>query len=338
MTTANDIESMTVPDAVEVIIDNLDAELTGTWLVSSFQPNFYGSNYHYANRSAVSTEPRVARWRPSIPRAGEFEVFVWLPDGKPDRSQAVKYRVHHDGEISEFLIDQTEPGGKWRRLGDSTLSFSGSGDEFVELRMSDVPVKQGFAVYVHVDAVRVATPPPPPSEAPGDLQVKTGRNWVEVWWSAVDDADRYNVSRSVDGGEPEEYEATGRAFLDLDLKPGSTAQYRIRAANASGVGPESQVVEGRCRTGAPLQAVQGLTISSENGRPRLQWNASRDARGYRIERTNRSGGNLKVIAEVGADATSFTDTASPDRAHYVVRSVNEHGPAVLGSWQVNWKR
>ena len=104
---------------VEIVIDNTQAQISGTWQTSTFQPNFYGANYHFTNRSAFSALPRVVVWRPSLPAAGAYTVSVWLPDGgvNNDRSSSVKYRVHHSGQVSEFIIDQTVTGGYWRTLG-----------------------------------------------------------------------------------------------------------------------------------------------------------------------------------------------------------------------------
>lgn len=320
----------------EIIIDNLQAELTGTWQTSTFQPNYFGTNYHLANRSAASTLPRVAIWRPAIPEAGDYTVSVWLPDGgvNNDRSRAVKYRVHHSGTVTEFVIDQTVPGGYWRQLGRGPLPFAGSGDEFVELRVADVAAPaNGSALYIHADAVRIATPPPALTVAPA-ATVSAQRNYVELSWPVLDGAAGYVVSREVDGQFTEIADQKGAAFLLLDLGLGETARFTVAGYNGAGLGPATSPIEAAVTPGAPLQAVQGIAISDDAGRPRLDWQPAGDATGYRVERAATSGGAFTTIAEVASPG--YTDLVAPQRAHYRVRSLNAHGAAELSSWQVNW--
>lgn len=320
----------------EIIIDNLQAEISGTWQTSTFQPNFYGTNYHLTNRSAVSALPRVAIWRPADLEPGDYTVSLWLPNGgsNGDRSPNVKYRVHHAGQVTEFIVDQTIAGGYWRQLGRGPLTFAGTGDEFVELRASDVAAPAGgAALYIHADAVRIATPPPPLTAAPA-ATADAQRNYIELSWPALDGAEGYIVSREVDGQFTEVAERPDSAYLLLDLDLGETTRFTVAGFNGAGLGPVSAPVEASLVAGPPLQAVQGLTIADDGGRPRLDWRPSRDAAGYRIERAATSGGEFTTLADV--TTPGYTDASAPAKAHYRVRSINAHGAAVLSSWQVNW--
>ncbi|GAB3536459.1 hypothetical protein GCM10027403_17260 [Arthrobacter tecti] len=336
MTTTIPETTATADGDVEIIVDNLQADITGgAWRTSTFQPNYYGSNYHFTDRSAFSATSRVARWRFNVPAAGEYVVSAWLPNGSGDRAPAVKYRVHHGGQISEFTLDHRESGGRWRPLG-GLLQFDGSDNEFVELRVADVPGDLGGpTTYIHVDAVKVATPPPPVNTAPSNLAVAEGRNYLEISWDALEDAETYILSRSVDGGQTEVVaETPSSAYLDLDVLVGKTYTYTIRGVNVVGDGPESSALNAALTPGAPLQAVQGLAISNADRRPVLTWDAARDATAYQIERANRSGGRYRVIGETSG--TEWVDRSRPREAFYIVRSLNQHGAAELSSWQVSW--
>lgn len=274
-------------------------------------------------------------WRPSLPAAGAYTVSVWLPDGgvNNDRSSSVKYRVHHSGQVSEFIIDQTVTGGYWRTLGRGPLAFAGTGDEFVELRVADVAAPSNNApLYIQADAVRIATPPPPLSVAPV-VGVNEGRNYLELAWPLINGAEGYVVSREIDGQLTEVADQTIGSHLDLDLDIDASVRYAVCAYNGGGLGPAT-VIDTSLTPGPPLQAVQGLVLADENGRPRLDWQPSRDARGYSIERATRSGGQFTAIAQVATPG--FTDTGAAGPAYYRVRSVNAHGASALSSWQVNW--
>lgn len=321
----------------EQIIDNTQATFSGAWSTSSFQPNYYGTDYRVTNRNASSTLPRIARWVPTLPGPGQFVVEIWLPDGNRDRSNAVTYRVQHDGAESTFVLDQTVTGGYWRALGDRALTFAGTGDEYVEVRIADVaPKPNGAPTYVQADAVRFATPLAPPATAP-EVTIKTGRNYAQLVWAPVEGATTYVVSRALHGQTPQPVAELQRlGYLDLSLSQNVTYVYTVTAVNSSGLGPASEWVQVRYASGPPLQAVQGLTVTLVNDRPRLDWQPAFDATNYQVLRAAKSGGPLTVVATV--DGTTFTDTPNGEQAYYVVRSANERGPCALSSWQVAWLR
>jgi hypothetical protein len=43
--------------AEEIVIDNTQAEVTGSWTLSTYQPNYYGTNYLF-RRSGTGRGPR----------------------------------------------------------------------------------------------------------------------------------------------------------------------------------------------------------------------------------------------------------------------------------------
>ncbi|GAA3129424.1 hypothetical protein JOF29_007292 [Kribbella aluminosa] len=321
----------------EVVVDNPQAEFTGTWTNSSFQPHLYGTDYAYTNRNAVSQVARVVRWRPALATAGDYAVSVWLPDGNGDRADAVTYRVRHGGQESVFVLDQTVAGGYWRQLGRGPLAFTGSGDEYVELRVADVaPKPNGAATYVQADAVRFAPPPPPLASGP-QVDVVAGRNYAELSWPTLDGASSYVVRRALAGQQPEEVaEVVSAGYLDLSLDSRSDYVFTVAGVNGAGLGPSSRTVRVRYAAGAPLEAVQGLVVTGNGPKAVLQWQPSLGATGYRIEKATRSGRAGQVIATV--TGTTFIDVPPGPQAYYVVRSTNAAGTCALGSWQVAWLR
>ncbi|GAB3536434.1 hypothetical protein GCM10027403_17150 [Arthrobacter tecti] len=322
---------VTTQNDVEIIVDNPQAEITGTWSTSSFAANYYGTNYRTTRRSTFSEQPRVVRWRFTVPAAGEYVVGVWLPDGQGDRADVVPYRLHHAGKVSEFTLDHRQKGGRWRQLGRGPLTFSGGSEEYLELRVADV-VSGG---HIMADAARVATPPPPLTSAPSGLRSRTGRNYIELYWNELAGADSYVLSRKAGGGEFEDLrESSAKGYLDLDIAQGQTYAYRVAGINGVGVGPQSTPITASPVKGVPLEAVQALVLENVGGNPSLKWRAAHDATSYRIERANKSGGKFRTVGEV--TGTEFVDRQAPREGHYIVRAVNANGAAVLSSWQVNW--
>ncbi|CAN7595285.1 CBM96 family carbohydrate-binding protein [Paenibacillus sp. LjRoot56] len=123
--------SLTIADAVrfvlvpDIVIDNKEASLQGVWTPSTYNANYYGSDYSYV-RNGSGTETAV--WRPDIWRSGNYEVYVWLPDGASNRNTSAPYTVYFDGGSQTYAVDQTVvPGGKWILLGVHPFAVGQSG-------------------------------------------------------------------------------------------------------------------------------------------------------------------------------------------------------------------
>ena len=130
--------------------------------------------------------------------------------------------------------------------------------------------------------MRIATPPPPLSVAPV-VGVNEGRNYLELAWPLINGAEGYVVSREIDGQLTEVADQTIGSHLDLDLDIDASVRYAVCAYNGGGLGPAT-VIDTSLTPGPPLQAVQGLVLADDNGRPRSRPATLRDARGYSIER------------------------------------------------------
>ena len=103
----------------EIIVDNRDAATTtsGTWRVSAAK-GFYGEDSVYSLPNAVFT------WIPSLPEAGDYDVFVrWTYYST--RGTDVPYTLFHAGADSPFMItvDQQDraAAGDWFPVGRFTF-------------------------------------------------------------------------------------------------------------------------------------------------------------------------------------------------------------------------
>jgi hypothetical protein len=129
----------TTPDT---IVDNGSpgTSQSGSWWTST-AGNPYGGNSIYARGGAYT---RYA-WRPAIPSAGRYEVWVWWTSSE-SRSRAVAYRVTHGTGASWQVRDQRTGGGRWQLLG--TYHFK-AGTE------GGVQVFGSYSGTVSADAVRL---------------------------------------------------------------------------------------------------------------------------------------------------------------------------------------
>ena len=143
-------------NGVEVIVDNTAAEFTGTWTVSSYAANYYGSNYCY---NVAGTGADKIRWRPDLV-GDDYNVYVWLPNGSSSRPDDAPFTVYDANGSTTYLVNERGVGGSWVLLGTHTFNTGTSG--YVELTDD--------ASYTHViaDAVRfepyVESGPPPSND------------------------------------------------------------------------------------------------------------------------------------------------------------------------------
>ncbi|OPH50423.1 hypothetical protein BC351_07105 [Paenibacillus ferrarius] len=128
----------------EVIVDNTAATSTGIWNISTFKPNYYGSNYA---TKPTGTGAATMRWTPNLPQAGTYAVYYRIPDGTSDRVNDAPFTVHDaSGDQTYYVNEQESPGGVWKVLGNHTFAAGNGG--YVEL--SD----NANGSYVIADAIK----------------------------------------------------------------------------------------------------------------------------------------------------------------------------------------
>ncbi|MFL9883607.1 hypothetical protein PQR66_11260 [Paraburkholderia agricolaris] len=129
----------------DVIVDNTGATVTGNWTSSSFAPNYYGSDYLYSTAGGTSAS---VVWRPSLPSAGRYNVYYYLPNGGSDRTTAANFQINYQGGVKSYSVNEQVAGGQWLLL--DTLDFAAGTTGFVTL------TNQGGQGYVIADAVKFA--------------------------------------------------------------------------------------------------------------------------------------------------------------------------------------
>ena len=110
----------------EVVIDNVDTAASlasrvtygGNWGDTSQTDYYYGNagevGYRWANTCSTGTTA-WASYRPNLPAAGEYPVYVWARPGS-DRVPQL-YRVHHAGGVTDVRVDHRQVGNGWVWLG-----------------------------------------------------------------------------------------------------------------------------------------------------------------------------------------------------------------------------
>lgn len=112
--------------ANEVVIDNVDTDPSlasrviygGAWANTAQTDCYYGRagevGYRWTHACPTGTTA-WASYRPNLPVAGEYPVYVWA---RPDSDRVPQlYRVHHTGGITDVRVDHRQVGNGWVWLG-----------------------------------------------------------------------------------------------------------------------------------------------------------------------------------------------------------------------------
>jgi hypothetical protein len=91
-----------------IVLDNLKAELTGEWKLSTYSTNFVDSNYLHDGADRRAKGKKSARFIPDLPRDGLYEIrLAYTP--RYDRSTNVPVRVTGKSTKTIYLNQQLAP-------------------------------------------------------------------------------------------------------------------------------------------------------------------------------------------------------------------------------------
>jgi hypothetical protein len=114
-----DAVRFTKQQPVEVILDNTDAAgvtltPTGGWIASTSTAGYYGANYLHDNNAGKGT--KSVRFTPTLPAAGNYEVFVRWTSGT-NRASNVPIDIVTSNGTTTVTVNQQQNGSQWVSLG-----------------------------------------------------------------------------------------------------------------------------------------------------------------------------------------------------------------------------
>ncbi|MGI8964470.1 MAG: immunoglobulin domain-containing protein, partial [Limisphaerales bacterium] len=102
--------------ASDLIIDNPEASLVGSWTTNTIAADKFGADYILATVvSAGSSPTKTATYRPTIYTPGKYAVYAWYPTDTT-RSTNAPWTIVFNGGTNLAISNQTIDGGSWRLL------------------------------------------------------------------------------------------------------------------------------------------------------------------------------------------------------------------------------
>ncbi len=156
-----------VPSPYDLILDNPNASYAGSWGLGNTAAGRYGDDYRYVAMTSGAPTAR-ATYRPSLTVSGNYDVFLWYPQGS-NRATNAPWVICYSGGLVTSSVNQTTGGGTWLHIG--TKWFEAGTNSFVQL-MNGGGVANQYAI---ADAVRFAWSKTQPLSG---LRTEPG-GWVE---------------------------------------------------------------------------------------------------------------------------------------------------------------
>ena len=117
----------------DLIIDNPQAQLTGSWTIPVSAPDQFGTDY-LAKAQGPGTGS--ASFIPTIPISGVYQVYEWHP-GFGNHTAAAPYFIDYSGGSEAVFVNQQFSGGRWNLIGTHSFAAGTAGrvrilDNFAE--------------------------------------------------------------------------------------------------------------------------------------------------------------------------------------------------------------
>ena len=299
----------------DIIIDNPQATLTGTWATRSVVSQ-YGGDHRTTSVVATNVAPTAtATYRPLIYTPGTYEVSLWYPVDSP-RSTNAPWSVRFSGGTNTVSVNQSINGGGWRPIfvGDFLSGTNG----YVQLANN---AGGSSLALVMADAVKFAfVAPPAITNQPASQTVLAGQ------------AVLFNVGAT--GTSPLNYYWR---FNTTPIASATNSSYAIAAAQTSHAGNYTVVITNLY--GAVTSLVATLTV---NAPPFFTAEPASQSVNQAVNVTfNAAAGGsaplyyqwrFNTVDIGGATGSGFTRTnvQSADAGNYSVRVTNLFG-AIISS-------
>jgi hypothetical protein len=139
-----------IPQTGEVVVDEFSSGFLKGGPISGWKNSTCGYGGHsYWTFNNVYAVSNFAQWTPTLPQAGRYTVYVYVPSCNATTTSA-RYRVLHAGMRHDVWVNQYNYSNAWVRLG--TFTFNATGNEYVYL--ADNTHEAYLSRRIGIDAVK----------------------------------------------------------------------------------------------------------------------------------------------------------------------------------------
>ena len=133
-----------------MLVDNTDYGFTWGGPAGNKQMGHGGHHGFYFTKNTTYQPENWGKWSLKVGQAGMYEVFAFIPSNHATTA-SVRYRILHNGERHDKVIDQDWYFDQWISLG--TYHFSGQSGEAVVLY--DNTHETAYSTFIAFDAIKL---------------------------------------------------------------------------------------------------------------------------------------------------------------------------------------
>lgn len=245
-----------------------------------------------------------------------------------------------DGDTFDFEYS-VNGGSSWNHLfnvsstnssNDQSVELAGTPSGAILIRVLDTDQSQGArernTVFIDHLFIQVANPPtnPPDGGATGFSATAASESQISLnWTDGASNETAWLIDRSPNGSsswsQVANLSANSENWDDNGLTESTTYYYRVSASNANGSSGFATANATTDDPSAPPPPPISPTGLSANGvsasQIDLDWSHSgSNEDGFRVERSDSGQGNWTVVATLGVNASSYSDTGLPANTTY----------------------
>ncbi len=238
---------------------------------------------------------------------------------------------------SGFQLERSPDGSTWTKLADIAGNATTYTDNTVQPQTRyfyRLRAVNGAGASGYSGVVDATTPAGPPASPQNLMATAVSTTQINLSWAAIATATNVLVERSPNGNDGwtqlTSLPGDATSYSDQGRTPNTRYYYRIRATNASGTGPYSIVVNAITPDAPPAAPARLTATAASFGQINLQWaDLSGNESGFQLERSLNGSDGWTKIADVAANATTYSDPNLSPRTRYFyrIRAVNAAGPS-----------
>lgn len=217
------------PAVPDIVIDNPQATVVGTWTPSTSAVNKFGTNYIFRGQG---TGANFVDFIPDIQTPGTYRVYEWHPSGG-NRSSNAPVTITHAAGSTTVGVNQKISGATWVLLGAFNFDAGTAG----KVRIADNFPDAGQIVTA--DAVRFSFLPPAPAAPSGLAAVAIAGPAINLTWTDNSTNEgNFIIARGTTPGGPYSSIATissgATSYSDAAVAASTTYYYVVRAIGEGG--------------------------------------------------------------------------------------------------------
>ena len=206
---------------------------TGAWNVSGSQANLYGGTMitSYSPNSGAT-----ATFTPTIPTAGQYDVYITAPGNYQDGDKSPVQIVYAGGTWSGTFNEQGND-GLWVHLG--TFNFNAGTSGNLSISNTGTTDAVGGHGFVTVDGV-MFVPVPTVTAPQGTMSLTQGTTTAStmvVSWAAIPGATSYTIGYQTSNSSYSSVTTSGTSVTLTGLQANSWYWIEGQASNSAGGGP-----------------------------------------------------------------------------------------------------